>query len=159
MFPELDKLVQDKRLKEWSIAVCSLEEVFLRVASGWTGSEDEQHDEKTAVKLPETRRGVVKNGLQILALFKRRAQYMKRSWLYLVMQTLAPALNILIFFAFISAIFSSVFSSPARLRAQTGSSKVQPNQVRRTPQTKIPRPLGNEHGQTFFSRMNLQIVM
>jgi ABC-type multidrug transport system ATPase subunit len=111
MFPELDKLVQDKRLKEWSIAVCSLEEVFLRVASGFTGEDDEHHEGKAAVKLPETKRGVVKNHLQILALFKRRVQYMKRSWLYLLMETVAPGFYVLFFFAFITGLFSTFFSS------------------------------------------------
>jgi ABC-type multidrug transport system ATPase subunit len=110
MFPELDNLIKAGNLKEWSIAVCSLEEVFLRVASGWAG-EGEVHEEKAAVKLPETKRGVVKNGLQIMALFKRRAQYMKRSWLYLILQTLFPAFYILLIFVIIGGFFGQIFSS------------------------------------------------
>merc|ERR1719487_2935594 len=87
MFPELDRQMKAGTLKEWSIAICSLEEVFLRVAGGYTGGEEEQkeHSERKVI-LPETKRGVVKDHLQIRALFVRRAHYMKRSWLYLILQ-------------------------------------------------------------------------
>merc|ERR1719353_2734081 len=44
MFPQLDRLMKDGQLKEWSIAVCSLEEVFLRVAGGYTGNAEEQKE-------------------------------------------------------------------------------------------------------------------
>jgi ABC-type multidrug transport system ATPase subunit len=112
MFPQLDILMKEGNLKEWSIAVCSLEEVFLRVAGGYTGNEEEQkaHTEKKVV-LPATKRGVVKNHLQIRALFIRRANYMKRSWLYLILQTLAPAGLLLLVFCLIVSIFSQFFSS------------------------------------------------
>merc|ERR1719472_374484 len=48
MFPQLDSKMKEGKLKEWSIAVCSLEEVFLRVAGGYTGNdgEEKQHTEK-----------------------------------------------------------------------------------------------------------------
>merc|ERR1719326_676788 len=105
-------MIKAEKLKEWSIAVCSLEEVFLRVAGGYTGNEEEQKEHKEKkVKLPETKRGVVKNGLQIQALFMRRAHYMKRSWLYLILQTLAPAGYLFLIFALITSIFASFFSS------------------------------------------------
>merc|ERR1719487_1111823 len=112
MFPQLDNMIKAEKLKEWSIAVCSLEEVFLRVAGGYTGNEEEQKEHKEKkVKLPETKRGVVKNGLQIRALFMRRAHYMKRSWLYLILQTLEPAGYLFLFFFIITSIFASFFSS------------------------------------------------
>jgi ABC-type multidrug transport system ATPase subunit len=114
MFPQLDSAIKEGKLKEWSIAVCSLEEVFLRVASGHASSDDEgkaeAHAEKK-VKLPETKRGVVKNSLQIRALFMRRAHCMKRSWLYLIVQTLAPAGYFFLVFFLITTIFASFFSS------------------------------------------------
>ena len=34
LFPKLDGLMKAGTVKEWSVSVCSLEEVFLRVADG-----------------------------------------------------------------------------------------------------------------------------
>jgi ABC-type multidrug transport system ATPase subunit len=110
MFPELDKKVEEQMLKEWSVAVCSLEEVFLRVASGWT-DDGEEHQGKKAVALPQTKRGVVKNHLQIQSMFMRRVHYMKRSWLYLGCETLAPAAYILLIFVIIGAFIDSLLGS------------------------------------------------
>merc|ERR1719487_186730 len=157
MFPELDREMKVGKIKEWSIAICSLEEVFLRVAGGYTGEEEPkspksakpegkkmnvpeqnadqqssvdvdewlaeqklsmpsqpaEHNEHTAKKvvLPATKRGVVKNHLQIKALLIRRANYMKRSWLYLILQTLCPAGLLLVLFTLVTSIFAQFFSS------------------------------------------------
>jgi energy-coupling factor transporter ATP-binding protein EcfA2 len=111
MFPELDNLVQQGKLKEWSIAVCSLEEVFLRVASGWTADGSGNEEEKGRVVLPQTKRGEVKNHLQIRSMFRRRAHYMKRSWLYLMCQTLAPAAYVILIFVFFGLLIENFLSS------------------------------------------------
>jgi hypothetical protein len=111
MFPELDNLVQRGKLKEWSVAVCSLEEVFLRVASGWTAEGEPEHAEAKGTTLPQTKRGVVKNSLQIQSMFMRRAHYMKRSWLYVGCETLAPALYIVLWFVIIQVFIDNIFGS------------------------------------------------
>ena len=111
MFPELDRLVQQGKLKEWSVAVCSLEEVFLRVASGWTADGSGNDEEKEQVVLPQTKRGEVKNHLQLAAMFMRRAHYMKRSWLYLFCQTMAPTAYFLLIFVFFGFLIENLLSS------------------------------------------------
>jgi ABC-type multidrug transport system ATPase subunit len=112
MFPELDVMVREKKMKEWSVAVCSLEEVFLRVAGGWTGDDGgDKHEEKAAVQLPQTKRGQSKFHLQIQAMLTRRAHYMKRSWLYLLCQTAAPVMYILLIFTVIGGFIATILGS------------------------------------------------
>ena len=106
LFPKLDA---HDLIEEWSFTVCSLEEVFLRVADGsgkQATADTKENGWKPDLSVTKAKNRRVTLAKQVVALVKRRATHLRRSWLTIFFQMIMPVL----YFGLLMVVFGTFLS-------------------------------------------------